>query len=207
MIKAVLFDVDGTLLDTSEYIYQSFEYSLQKHYKPLKRDQIGTIMGKPLEECYQILTTKVDVSDLAQSHNDFQKKNPHLSFPFPNTLKVLRTLKDKNYHIAAVTTRRKNTVIETLRLAKILPFLDYIVTVDDVANPKPHPESILKALDFFGVEPEQAIMVGDSPADVLAGKNAGTQTIGVTYGFHGQKIRDENPDFVIDHIEGCLLYV
>ncbi|PIR12963.1 hypothetical protein COV49_03730 [Candidatus Falkowbacteria bacterium CG11_big_fil_rev_8_21_14_0_20_39_10] len=204
MIKTVLFDVDGTLLDTSEYIYQSFEYSLKKHYKPLKRDRIGTIMGKPLEECYQILTTKDAVSDLAQSHNDFQKKNSYLSFPFPHTLKVLRTLKDKNYHSAAVTSRRKNTVIETLKLAKILPLLDYIVTVDDVVKPKPHPESIRKALDFFGAEPKQAIMIGDSPADVHAGKNAGTQTIGVTYGFHGNKITEFNPDFVIDDIAEVL---
>ena len=158
-MKAILFDVDGTLLDTSEYIYQSFEYSLKKHYKPLKRDQIGTIMGKPLEECYQILTTKDDVSDLAQSHNDFQKENPHLSFPFPNTLKVLRTLKDKNYH---------------------------------------------KALDFFGVEPKQAIMVGDSPVDILAGKNAGVKTVGVTYGFHGDRIIESDPDHVIDDIAEVL---
>jgi len=204
MINTVLFDVDGTLLDTTEYIYQAFEHSLQKHHKPLTREHIGTIMGKPLEECYQILTTKNDVSHLAQSHNDFQKENPHLSFPFIHTLTVLHTLKEKKYNIAAVTTRRKNTAIDTLKKANILPFLDYVVTIDDVDNPKPHPEPILKALDFLGVLPTEAIMVGDSPADVQAGKNAGTKTIGVTYGFHGEKIRDENPDFVIDDISNLM---
>jgi len=156
-MKAILFDVDGTLLDTTEYIYKAFEYSLKKHHKPLKREYIGTIMGKPLEECYRILTSIDDVSQLAQSHNDFQKQNPHLSVPFPNTLKVLRSLKKSNYHIAAVTTRKKNTAIETLQQSGLFQYLDYIVTIDDVVYPKPHPESIQRALDYFGVSPKEAI--------------------------------------------------
>jgi len=204
MINTILFDVDGTLLDTTEYIYQAFEHSLRKHHKLLKRDHIGTIMGKPLEECYHILTTKDDVSHLAQSHNDFQKENPHLSFAFPNALKTLQFLKEKKYNIAAVTTRRKNTAIETLEVSNILPLLDFVVTVDDVTHPKPNPEPIQKALDFFGVESSAAIMVGDSPDDVQAGKNAGTKTIGVTYGFHGEKIRNENPDYIIEAIDEVL---
>ncbi|MDP4011278.1 MAG: HAD-IA family hydrolase [Candidatus Roizmanbacteria bacterium] len=199
-MKAILFDVDGTLLDTTEYIYKAFEYSLKKHHKPLKREYIGTIMGKPLEECYRILTSIDDVSKLAQSHNDFQKQNPHLSVLFPNTLKVLRSLKKSNYHIAAVTTRKKNTAIETLQQSGLLPYLDFVVTIDDVVHPKPHPESIQRALDYFGVSPKEAIMVGDSPVDVMAGKNAGTKTIGVTYGFHGDRIVESDPDHVIDDI-------
>ena len=82
-LKAVLFDVDGTLLDTHEYIYQAFEHSLNKHHKLLTRKEIKKIMGKPLEECYKILTELDDVTELADSHREFQTVNYHLSKPFP----------------------------------------------------------------------------------------------------------------------------
>jgi len=207
MITTVLFDVDGTLLDTTEYIYQAFEHSLQKHHQPLTRDHIGSIMGKPLDESYQILTQNESVEHYAQAHHEYQNEHPHLSFAFPNATNTLQKLKDRKYHIAAVTTRRRNTVLETLEIARILPFLEHIVAYDDVENPKPHPEPILKALDFLGVSPQNAIMVGDSPVDILAGKNAGTKTVGVTYGFHGPQIAELGPDYVIDDIGDILAYL
>jgi len=199
-IKAVLFDVDGTLLDTNEYIYQAFEHSLDLHYEPMSREILQKVMGKPLEECYRILTEQEDVTELANAHHVFQVENPHLSMPFPNTLKILKQLKKDNYSIAAVTTRARNTAEDTLDESGILPFLDYFVAIDDVANPKPHAEPVMKAVNYFGIDPAEAMMVGDSDVDVMAGKNAGVLTVGVSYGFHGESIVEADPDFVIDDI-------
>jgi pyrophosphatase PpaX len=78
--------------------------------------------------------------------------------------------------------------------------MDYVVAFEDVVNVKPHPEPVYKALKFLGVGPENTVMAGDSDADILAGKNAGTSTVGVTYGFHGMRIVESGPDFLIDSI-------
>lgn len=206
-LKAVLFDIDGTLLDTHEYIYQAFEHSLGKHHKPLPRNIIQTIMGKPLEECYRILTKLENIKNLAGSHKEFQVANPHLVKPFPNTLSTLEHLKEKGLFIGAVTTRAGNTVRQTLEETEIIHYLNYIVAFEDVTNPKPDPEGIRKALTYFELKPEEAMMVGDSDVDVLAGQNAGVTTVGVTYGFHGKVLAETNPDYLIEDIKEILQIV
>ncbi len=200
-LKAILFDIDGTLLDTHEYIYQAFEASLKKHHKPIPRKELQKIMGKPLEECYRILTKLENVSNLAGEHNTFQVANPQLVKPFPNTVSTLEHLKEKGMLISAVTTRAGSTVKQTLEETGLIHYLNYIVAFEDVTNPKPDPEGIRKALTYFEIKPEDAMMVGDSDVDVMAGQNAGVTTVGVTYGFHGKKIVQTKPDYVIDDIK------
>lgn len=199
-LKAVLFDIDGTLLDTHEYIYQSFEHSLGKHHKPLPRKVIQTIMGKPLEECYRILTKLENVENLANSHHGYQLANPNLVTPFPHTISTLEYLKKMGILIAAITTRGRNTVDGTLEQTGIIHYLNYVVAIDDVINPKPDPEGIRKALTYFEVKPEEAMMVGDSDVDVLAAQNAGVRSIAAAYGFHGKVLSKLNPDYLIDDI-------
>lgn len=206
-LKAVLFDVDGTLLDTHEYIYQAFEHSLNKHHKLLTRKEIKKIMGKPLEECYKILTELDDVTELADSHREFQTVNYHLSKPFPHTVKTLEKLQSKGILLAAITTRARESAKKTLETASILKYFNYFVGFEDVSRPKPDAEPLLKALNFLNVDPKDAIMVGDSEVDVYAGKNAGTKTVGVTYGFHGEHIAKTHPDYVIDDIGELLKIV
>ena len=203
-LKAVFFDIDGTLLNTHEYIYQSFEFALAKHHKPILRKELQKIMGKPLDECYRILTKMQKIDELSASHRQFQHKNPHLVIPFPNTISTLEKLKEKGLLIAAISTRARDTVDQTLEETQIMHYINYILGFDDVIEPKPSPEGIQKALTYFGLKPQDAIMVGDSPVDVLAGKNAKTQTVGVTYGFHGEKIAEAKPDYVVDDIKEIL---
>lgn len=77
--------------------------------------------------------------------------------------------------------------------------LQTIVTGDDVTHFKPHPEGLYKALETLKANPEDAIMVGDSNADVLAGKNAKTKTVGVTYAFSSTNvIKQADPDYIYD---------
>ena len=206
-LKAVLFDVDGTLLDTHEYVYQAFEHSLKKHHKLLSRQEIKKIMGKPLEECYKILTELDDITDLADSHRQFQRENYHLSKPYPNTVKTLEKLQSSGLLLAAITTRARDSAKKTLEEASILNYFNYFIGFEDVSRPKPDAEPLLKALNFLSVQPKEAIMVGDSEVDVYAGKNAGTKTVGVTYGFHGEHIAKTHPDYVIDDIEELLKIV
>ena len=201
MIKAILFDVDGTLLDTTEYIYQAFEHSLAFHgLDKMTRSEMSHSIGKPLEDCYRDYSLLQGVDHLMDSHKEFQLKNPTLSFPFENSLSTLMALKSNNILIAAITTRAKVSALQTLKSAKLFGLLDFFVAREDVKNLKPDPEPLYKALDFLGLDADEAIMVGDSPDDVLAGKNAGTKTVGVTYGFHGDRIIDCDPNFVIDDI-------
>jgi len=205
--KAVLFDVDGTLLDTRELIYQAFRHTLKNHGLPVRSlDEITVIMstGKSLEESYRFFSPTYDMDKLCETHRTFQTEHLYLSVPFPNTHKTLKKLKDAGIKTAAITTRSTRTSIQTLATSGIADCFDVILSREDVEMPKPHPEALLKALKLLEIQPEKAVMVGDTEADILAGKSAGTKTVGVSYGFHGLKIAEVNPDFIIDDIIDLL---
>lgn len=203
--KAALFDIDGTLLDTSEFIFQAYEYTLKKFgLAPRTRSEVAALIGKPLETCYELLAPDVGIKaipELAKTHRFFQGKHLDLSKPYPGTAETLAALKGAGIKIAAVTTRQRSSSVKTMALAGISRFIDFVVALEDVTHLKPDPEPVLKALAYLNVQPVDAIMTGDSDVDIFAGKNAGTATVGVTYGFHGKRIADCNPDYIIDSIE------
>jgi pyrophosphatase PpaX len=206
-LKAILFDVDGTLLDTTEFVYQAFEHSMQTHgFICPNRSEIALNLGKTLEGLYSHFTQipEIDTLNLIETHRAFQTQNFHLSVPFPNTVSTLQILKDRGYKLAVLTTRTTRTSLTTLKNADIHEFFDFILSGDEVEKKKPHPESIERALQFFGLTPDQAVMIGDTDADILAGKNAGTKTIGAQYGFYREKIKDYNPDFIVEDIADIL---
>ncbi|CAN5120826.1 pyrophosphatase PpaX [soil metagenome] len=205
MIEAVFFDVDGTLLNTEEYIYQAFEHSLKHHnYEVLSRDVISHVSGKSLEECYREFTSKEEVFTLMEEHKKFQHENVDLVKLFPHTISTLEQIHEKDIRIAAITTRAKKSAIQSLEITGVYHLIDFFVAFEDVTTPKPDPEGIVKALAYFSIQPGEAIMVGDSPVDIEAGRNAKTSTVGVTYGFHGERIRESKPNFVIDDISEVL---
>ncbi len=199
--EAVLFDIDGTLLNSKELIYQAYEYTFQLHNLPaIPRDELNNMIGKPLENIYKHFAPSYDTGNLCETHRTFQIGNLRLSTPFPNTKDTLTKIKEIGIKIAAITSRSQRTSIRTLELAGIKNKIDVIISGENGGKHKPHPESLLRALKQLGIKPEKAVMVGDTDVDILAGKNAKTKTIGVTYGFHGKRILKSNPDYVIDDI-------
>ena len=199
--EAALFDIDGTILNTDQFILQAFRHSLNAHAgRDTNWDEIATVLGKTLKKCYELLEPGKDPEQLAQTHMKFQQANLHLSVPYDGSSNVLRVLSEAGVKIGAVTSRHNDSLSDTLEMAGVLNYFDTLVSADDVVNHKPHPEPIHKALETLRISPQRTIMIGDTEFDILAGKSAGTRTVGVTYGFQGEGIRRSNPDYVIDDI-------
>ncbi len=200
----MLFDVDGTLLDTTEFILGAYEYAFASFsVKAPPREQLTLMVGRPLEECYQELlpaATPEQVAELCIRHRDFQVEHPELSFPYDGVGALLTDLRNAGIRLGAVTNRRK-TARMTLERAGLGSLLDVVVDGDDVLNHKPNPEGVLRALTAVNVAPAEAFMVGDAPVDIHAGRAAGAKTVGVTYGFQGELIRDTEPDYVVSRVE------
>lgn len=210
MINTFLFDIDGTLLDTKEFILQAFEYILKKNnFDVPDRGVISSMVGMDFHEMYSILSgiPAKDTQYLIDSHRKFQVENTHLSVVYPNTISVLEKLKNKNYKLAFITSRSKQTSEKTLEEAGILKFFDIGVSVEDAPEAKPSPVPLLMAMEKLSSKPDETVMVGDSHFDVEAGINAGTKTIRCTYGFHTDHIDTPKPDFMIDDIGELLKIV
>jgi pyrophosphatase PpaX len=203
--QAVIFDVDGTLLDTKEFILRSFEHVFQALGLPCpSRNDISVVMGQPLEECYRAFASQLDAALLCKRHRSFQEDNLSLVVPFENTARTLVTLREHGIKLAAVTTR-KQTGRQSLRYAGIEDMLSSVVTGDDVEHFKPHPEGVHKALGELNVPAIQAIMVGDLAVDIQAGKRAGTATAAALYGFSTKEsLAASQPDYMLADIAELL---
>ncbi len=205
-ITTILFDIDGTVLNTGEFIIQATEHALKEGgYEVPDRSIIAKTVGVHFPEYYFILAGRdADAEKLVEKHREFQYANYHLVQPFPSAVETLKTLHKKGYKLAAVTTRSKKTSHQTLIDAGIYELFDLVISWEDVKEHKPHPEPLLKALNFFNETPDKAVMVGDSHLDIQAGKNAGTKTVRAGYGFHKDNLHNPEPDFIIDDISDLL---
>jgi pyrophosphatase PpaX len=207
-IRAVLFDIDGTLLDTFDFIYGAFEYTFQVHgIPPLSRDEISHLMGGPLPEVYASMAPGYDATALTETHRQFQENNVPLAKLFPDTVKVLESLKQRGLKLAAITTRSNRTSVLSLDQNGIADYFDVVISAEDVARHKPDPEPIVKALHMLKIKPTDTIMVGDTAADIMAGKNAGTKTVAALYGFGGERLRELKPDHAIVELKELLTII
>jgi pyrophosphatase PpaX len=211
MIRTVLFDVDGTLLDSSDFICGGFEHALERYQFPVpnRLDLLSLLRrGLTLEECYRLLTDGTgSMTDLIEVHRSFQETRTALPRPFPGVSDVLPELGRRGYKLAAITTRSRRTSLKTLEAAQLLAHFEAVVSWEDVERPKPHPDPVLLALARLGVASSEAVMVGDTGVDIEAGRRAGTKTIGGTYGLLGAAIAETAPDGVVDALAELLEYL
>ncbi|MGI8419757.1 MAG: HAD family hydrolase [Candidatus Levyibacteriota bacterium] len=205
--KALISDVDWTLLDSEQFIFQAYLHALEKFHLPaITLEQLLPHMGKPIEQCYDVFAPGVENMELIKVHRAFQAEHLDLAVPYPHTVETLKRLFEKGIKIAAVTTRSEQNLQKTLEISGLMPFIEIVIPREDLKPEelKPHPRPVLLALERLHVSPEQTISIGDAKEDIASGKSAGTKTIGVTYGSAGEKIRESNPDYVINDIEEII---
>lgn len=205
-ITTVLFDLDGTLIDTNDLIISSYLHTLEKYFpNQYKREDVLPFMGPSLKDVFGSMDPD-KAEEMIQTYRDFNISNHDLLVKeFDGVYETVKTLKEKGYKLGIVTTKMMNTVKMGLVLSKLDPFFEVVVAIDHVKNIKPDPEPILKALDQLGSKPEEAIMVGDNYHDILGGKNAGTKTAGVSWSLKGREVLEEyGPDFMLDNMSDLL---
>jgi len=177
-VKAVLFDLDGTLLDSSQAVRASFNQALREAGLPEASErEFLAGFGRDAETWLAEVRPDGDARKMAKRANALFAREflPTLAKPYPGAVACLEALHGK-FKLGVVT----NQALEEFDSARaVLGFngFDAIVTRSQVARPKPDPEMLLKALDRFHVSPAQAAFVGDSATDAAAGDAAGVRTL------------------------------
>lgn len=200
MLNAVLFDLDGTLIDTNELIIDSFKHTFEVLKKSVPtRDKIISCFGEPLYETMNKFFD--DANEAVEIYREFNLKyhDDRIS-SYKNATEILESLKNKGYKLAIVTSKNRSTALRGLKYLKILDYFEVLVTSDEVENHKPHPEPVLRACEILEVSPKNSIMVGDSIYDIMSGKNAGSKTCGVCYSFMKDKLLEMKADYYIDDL-------
>lgn len=208
-INTLLFDLDGTLINTNELIIESFLHTLNKYYPDkYKREDVFPFIGPTLYETFESINPE-KMEEMVQVYRKFNhEQHDKLVTEFETVFETIQILKGKGFKLGIVTTKIRTTVNMGLKLTKLDQFFDVVVTLDDVEHAKPNPEPIFKALEQLDAKPEEAIMVGDNHHDIGAGKNAGTKTAGVAWSIKGRDyIESFQPDYVLDKMSDLLAIV
>ncbi len=186
MIDTLIFDFDGTLMDTNGVILRSWQHTYR------------TLTGHEGDEEY-ILRTFGEPLELSLK-NAFPDEMISL---FPGVSEMLKEAKSRGYKMGIATSRVAETLYEGLQKYDLTDLFDEIVTVEEVSSHKPDPECIFKVLEKLGSKPENAVMVGDSRLDMMCAKNAGVKAVLVAWSLSlkGMALGDfpeaEAPDGII----------
>lgn len=206
MIHTVLFDWDGTLVNSKRAIMQTYRdvtSEVMGREYPTTPEEVSLIMPMRLSESVGIISPDPEVArELAARFTAAYLRNSELlAEAFPGTIETLQSLRSRGITLGVVTSKGRGRMQADAERYGLVEFFDVVVTGDDSKERKPHPGPIIDALEVLGVTGDQVIYVGDGPQDVIAGKGAGTFTVSCSYGFHGpEECLAENPDFLIDEI-------
>lgn len=203
-VRAVLFDVDGTLLDTTEFIFRAYEHaaSVAGVASP-GREWLRMQIGRKLEDVYEDFAPGRSET-LIELHRGFQSANITLGTAFPGTVETLRALRSAGVRMAAVTSRSNRTSVDSLVSARIDEFFDAVISAEDAEALKPDPAPLRVACERLVVAAAETVMVGDSTHDVHAAQAFGIPVIAATYGFPGVKVLEANPTASIGDIRELL---
>ncbi len=201
-IKTLLFDLDGTLIDSNELIIESFLYTLGKYFPgKYKREDVIPFIGPTLKDTFN--TIDIDRSEeMLHDYREFNfTKHDDMMKEFPGVNEGLAALKNTGVRMGIVTSKIHYSAEKSIKLLGMDQYFDCLIGCDDVVKHKPDPEPLLKALNIIGSKPEEAMMIGDRHHDILAGQNTGTLTVGVGWSLQGKDyLRHYRPDYIIDEL-------
>lgn len=185
---AVLFDLDGTLVDTVPFILAAVRHAFEGYGRaPTDAEWIAGI-GTPLRvQLASFARRPEDVQPLFDRYRGYWlEHHDRETRCFPGALEVVEALSREGHPIGIVTAKIEQGAYRTLRHTGLLPYVGAVVGADSCANAKPHPEPVLLALSRLGYPPSEAVLVGDSPHDVAAARAAGAIAVAALWGACGR---------------------
>jgi 3-amino-5-hydroxybenzoic acid synthesis related protein len=197
MLKAIIFDLDGVLIDSEQLMRFAFEES----YRHVIGDGIPPIeaflehMGEPLP---QIMDQLGLPRALCQPYRELCQQNIKRITLFPKSRKLLEWARGHDLKLAILTGKDRVRTLQILEYFALRQFFHLVITSDQLRHPKPEPEGILFALHFLNCNKESAVMIGDSVSDVLSAQRAGIQAIAVTWGTKPERVQTLcQPDYIV----------
>ena len=206
--KMVIFDLDGTLVDTAPDLINSANFALRDTISnPINIEESRKIIGKGGKYLIEksLLSRNIQLPDdkinqLTLAFLEYYKNNIYQdSKPFSNMIETLNMLKENDINIAICTNKPEKLTKILLSKMGLLDYFSNIVAGDTLAKMKPDPLPLLTLIKEKNIKKSNAIMVGDSENDIIAAKLAGIKVIGVTFGYSETEIEQLNPDYIANN--------
>lgn len=200
-INTVLFDLDGTLVDTNEIIILSYLHAFKTHLPEvdISRKMIIDHIGPPLDAIFSRYTSSpFKVKAMIETYRVFYSSNEFDHFKlYDDVLETLSVLREKGYNLGIVTSKFMESAWPSIKHFNLDEWMDVIITLDDVKHPKPSRDPIDQALSKLD-NVKEALMIGDNTTDIEAANNAGIFSAGVDWSIKGRELlKSVNPDYML----------
>lgn len=208
MIRAVLFDWDGTLVDTGDLLLSCWHRMSERvlgYTFPVTEEDRKFYLSMRATESFPKLTD--DPDKLRRLFEEFDSAYLELApgrvRELPGAAALIRSLRDRGVKVAVVTSKTTQRTRIDMLATGLDGMFDLVITGDDVTHGKPDPEGTLRAMAELGSEPASTVFVGDMAVDIRAGQAAGTWTVGLTHGIGGtDAFAQIDPDYVFADLAG-----
>jgi phosphoglycolate phosphatase len=211
-IKAVVVDLDGTLLDTAEDLADSaMATAADLGLPPVDVEAVKTYIGNGVPRLVKrVLTRDMDAEPDAslferamplfdRHYSEWVSRKSH---PFPGVVEGLRAFKAMGLHVACITNKAERFTVPLLQATGLFPFFELVLSGDTLPEKKPSPLPLLHACQYFGVEPDELLLIGDSLNDSQAARAAGCPVFCVPYGYNrGRPVAELDLDAVVASLE------
>ena len=203
-IKHFCFDLDGTLVDSGQTIYKSTIGTLDQlniKYGFTKAD-LDKRIGQHFVDIFDEFNVQVnDFEGFIDVYKSIYFDFIDDSVLYNGVFDFIKMIKEKNVKVSLLTTKAQDQADLIIEHFNLSQYFDYIMGRRDGIPHKPSPDPLLIICKELNVSPNETLMIGDTELDIQCGKNAGTKTCGLTYGYRTRKqLEENNPDYVIDSI-------
>lgn len=205
----LLFDLDGTLIDTNSIIVESYRHTF-KTYRPdvvLSDQEIIDFIGPPLEKIFVRYTSQSDAETWIDTYRRYYKAHEKKHFSlYPEVQEVLKELHQRGIKMGIVTSKYKAGALPSVEHFGLTHYFEAFVGLDDVQHAKPDSEPVLTALKQLNVVPsKEVLMIGDNQSDIQSGLNAGVDGAGVAWSIKGAKFLEEaSPTLMLNSMTDLL---
>ncbi|HMA39239.1 MAG TPA: HAD-IA family hydrolase [Gemmatimonadales bacterium] len=198
----LLFDLDGTLIDSIDLILRSYRHTMRVHRGEEPPDDIWMEgLGTPLSVQFRRWTDdEVEIRAMVETYRTYNlAHHDELVRAYDGVVEQVLRLDAGGKTLGLVTSKMRGGALKGLRLVGIEAAFDVVVGSDEVTHPKPHPEPVLLALERLGRAPSDAVFIGDSRHDIECGRAAGVKTAAVLWGpFDREHLEDLDPDYWLE---------
>lgn len=202
-IKTILFDLDGTLIDTVGIILDTFReaFDLYLPHVQISDQEMTTFLGQTLFQTFGFYTDEEKVKEIIKFYREKSNEKIEQGLKaYPHAKETLAYFKSKNLTVGIVTSKMREVATTHLKMTNLFEHIDGLIGYEDVKEHKPYPEPILKALALLNAKKSSTIYVGDHENDMVAAKKAGIMTCAVTYSARIREMLATQPDFVVDDL-------
>lgn len=206
--RTILFDLDGTIIDSVGLILDSYRHTAAVHGLPARTEADWLRgLGTPLRTQFAAYAESAEhMEALIATYREYNLANHDARVrAYPGMVEAIRSLHAAGRRLGVVTSKNRHGTLRGLRLVGLEDAFEVLVCADEVVNPKPHPEPVEKALDLLGAGPRDSVFVGDSPHDMHSGRGAGVATAAVLWGpFTRDDLTGAGPDHWFERPEELL---